>query len=633
MGSYNNMVITTVGQALLTSVLGSQGTLTFSKFQTSSYQYSGGTDLSALTSLNSVQQEVTPSSAGVIDANNLYVSSSVDNENLVTGYTAYTLGIFATDGNSEVLFGVSTAVTPDVIPADTGGTPSTYTYRMQLAVSSTDNITIAIEPGAYALATDLANHVNSEVLSANGVHGIRAVLDNGSYKVQVNDNGTWEDASGSTGSIIMVTTGDEELFGATVTLTIGASTYTEIFSNNGTCVFYGITDTGAATVSATYQGITYTDTFTITNFGFYSAEISLFKIYGVEWDGTSTTAFSRTDDAATFTDPVPYYSGMSGTPSSPFDNISPWREMTVSDRTGGKMVKIPKFYFKWTKTGTKMKLQIIPGIYSAYALANGYQISPAHRDRGDGVGERDVVYVGRYHCASSDYKSRGGEKPKASITRDTARQAIANLGADIWQYDIAMLETIWMLYLVEFADWNSQAKIGYGCGNNSSTENMGYTDSMPYHTGTMLTSKTAYGVGTQYRNIEGIWDNVVDWCDGIYFSGADIYLIAKPSSYSDTTGGTKVGTRPTTAGWTSAFAFSSATGFEWFMYPSAVGGTDGSDYISDYCFYNASGVVLCVGGSYTQYQYRGVFFLDGDSAASSHNVGVGSRLQELPSAA
>lgn len=155
MGSYNNMVITTVGQALLTSVLGTQGTLTFSKFQTSSYQYSGGTDLSALTSLNSVQQEVTPSFAGVIDATNLYVSSSVDNENLATGYTAYTLGIFATDGNSEVLFGVSTAVTPDVIPADTGGTPSTYTYRMQLKISSTDNIDINIEPGAYALAEDL----------------------------------------------------------------------------------------------------------------------------------------------------------------------------------------------------------------------------------------------------------------------------------------------------------------------------------------------------------------------------------------------------------------------------------------------------------------------------------------------
>ena len=44
--------------------------------------------------------------------------------------------------------------------------------------------------------------------------------------------------------------------------------------------------------------------------------------------------------------------------------------------------------------------------------------------------------------------------------------------------------TLWLLYLVEFADWNTQKTIGKGCGNNSAAQNMGYTDSMPYHTGT-----------------------------------------------------------------------------------------------------------------------------------------------------
>ena len=64
MGSYNTAVITTVGQALLTSVLGAQGTMTFTKLQTSSYAYASGTDLSALTSLNNVKQEVNVGSAG-----------------------------------------------------------------------------------------------------------------------------------------------------------------------------------------------------------------------------------------------------------------------------------------------------------------------------------------------------------------------------------------------------------------------------------------------------------------------------------------------------------------------------------------------------------------------------------------
>ena len=49
-------------------------------------------------------------------------------------------------------------------------------------------------------------------------------------------------------------------------------------------------------------------------------------IYGAEWDGSSTTVWTRTDDAVGLPNPNPYYAGMSDTPSSPFDDISPWSE-------------------------------------------------------------------------------------------------------------------------------------------------------------------------------------------------------------------------------------------------------------------------------------------------------------------
>ena len=103
--------------------------------------------------------------------------------------------------------------------------------------------------------------------------------------------------------------------------------------------------------------------------------------------------------------------------------------------------------------------------------------------------------------------------------------------------------TIWMLYLVEFADWNSQKTIGKGCGNNSATENMGYTDSMPYHTGTTLASRDSYGLGTQYRYIEGLWDNVYDWGDGCYYNSNGLNIINTPSSFSDNSGGIAVSFR------------------------------------------------------------------------------------------
>ena len=379
---------------------------------------------------------------------------------------------------------------------------------------------------------------------------------------------------------------------------------------------------GTFTLTASY--LTFTDT--------VSYEVKGSSIYGVQWDGSSSTAWTRTDDAALFADPQPYYAGMSGTPSSPFDDKMPWSGMEiVDDANAGKLVKIPKFWYKWTRSGSSMKLQI------SDSEQTGFHVSPAHADRGDGSGERDYVYVGRYHCAASTYKSTSGVTPAGNITREQFRSNIHNLGSKIWQNDFAMFWTLRMLYLVEFADWNSQAKIGGGCSQttaaSSAVYNMGYTDSMPYHTGTTSNSigATVYG-GTQYRYIEGLWDNVYDFCDGIYFNDRTVYVINNPANFSDTTGGTNVGTRANANGvvtqWTDP---SSITGLEYALYPAAV--TEDSNYETYDCdgsYYGASGVVLCVGGSYNQGQYNGAFYLNGSNVASVKGAGRGSRLQMLP---
>jgi hypothetical protein len=46
----------------------------------------------------------------------------------------------------------------------------------------------------------------------------------------------------------------------------------------------------------------------------------------------------------------------------------------------------------------------------------------------------------------------------------------------------------------------------------------------------------------------------------------------------------------------------------------------------DYCNYNASGVVLYVGGNYNQNQNHGLFYLNGNNAASNSNQNIGSRI-------
>ena len=404
--------------------------------------------------------------------------------------------------------------------------------------------------------------------------------------------------------------------GSTVTATQGSKVYTASESS-GTWTFK-VEDYGTYTITATKGTLTATGEVIVEAVQQYAVELKYIGIYGVQWDGTSTTALTRTDAAAGFTDPVPYVAGATSY-GSPFDDIQPWAGMVrVTDSEADELVVIPKFWYKWTKSGNTLKLQI------SNCAQDGFFVSPAHADRGDGKGERDVVYVGRYHSCST-YKSTTGQAPKGLITRSTARTNIHNLGATIWQFDYAMRLTIQMLYLVEFADWNSQAKIGYGCGNNSKAQNVGASDSMPYHTGTMQSSRTTYGVGVQYRNIEGLWDNVYDWMDGCYYSSAGLSIILNPSNFSDTANGTVIGTP--SSGYPKVMSVAETGGVQW-MYPTKAGGSD-TTYIPDYWYFGDSYPCLCCGSSYGQVLSQGLFRVD---SYSTQNAGAefGCRLQKLP---
>lgn len=403
--------------------------------------------------------------------------------------------------------------------------------------------------------------------------------------------------------------------GSTVTAQCGDKTVSGTVPESGSIKLY-LPIAGTWTVTATLGDETAEGSLEVSEYKDYPLELAYTHIYGASWDGTSTTKWSRTDEAADFTDPVPYVAGASSY-GGPFDNLQPWAGMVKSERTGGTMVSIPKFWYKLTQNGRGMSIQI------ADRAVEGYSVSPAHMDKGDGHGERDVVYVGRYHCASG-YKSKTGSLPLTNMTRSVARANIHGLGAAIWQCDFAMRFTLWLLYIVEFADWNSQAKIGYGCGPSSNTFAMGYTDSMPYHTGTDQSSRATYG-GTQYRNIEGLWDNVWDWCDGCYYNSSGLNIILNPAKFSDGSGGTAVGVPSN--GLPSAFKVKTNGGFPVFIPTSASG--NNATYSCDSWNFSSSLPCLCVGGYYGHGSSYGLFYVSYDSA-SYYSGGIGCRLQELP---
>ncbi len=341
-------------------------------------------------------------------------------------------------------------------------------------------------------------------------------------------------------------------------------------------------------------------------------------IYGVEWDWTSSgpTKGTRTDAAAGFSDPNPAVNNGNG--SSPFDNLMPWAGMVKETRTGGVMVKEPKYWYKWTKTGKKLKLQIADG------PVEGFHVDPVNMDRGDGLGELNFSYIARYHCASGTYKSETNKAQQVSITRSAARTSIHNLGANIWQMDFAQMWYVGMLFLVEFADWNGE-RIGRGCSASGSKENNGKTDAMQYHTGTTAANRDTYGY-TQYRNIEGWWDNVYDWMDGCYYNSNGLNVIKNPNQFSDSANGTLVG-KPV-AGYPSDFTIPTQSGLEWALFPSAAAGST-TNYVPDYWDFGGSYPCLYHGGSYSQSQYHGPFYVY-CSGTSYAYAGIGCRLQERP---
>lgn len=338
-------------------------------------------------------------------------------------------------------------------------------------------------------------------------------------------------------------------------------------------------------------------------------------IYGVSWAKSSTTTMTRTDDAKNFTSPTIGNGTTAG--SSPFDNCYPWKEIKKVTDGNNTLVSIPKFWYKWTDTTNALKLQI------ANYPAKGFHTSPLHADRGDGNGEREVAYIGRYKCANTTYYSKTNSELQVSMTRATARSKIAALGTGYCQFDFAAFWTTRMLFLVEFATWDGISVFNAGARDSGTTAKTGGTDSMTYHTGV-----GANGYSVQYRYMENLWHDTLEWCDGIYLSGSNVYCINNPTKFSDTTNGTLIATAPSTYGNISNWTIPTVSGYEYALFPKTT--TTASGYVPDYIYTDiGTGTVIYIGGARNIMNQDGPFFMCCDFTASSTSSSISSRAIKL----
>ena len=397
--------------------------------------------------------------------------------------------------------------------------------------------------------------------------------------------------------------------GSTVTAVCGTTTLTK--TSTGTAIFT-VGKAGTWTITASKDGETATGTVEITASGqSKSLTLDYVAIFGVMWDmsnsSTALTRLTKTSDPYGFvtknvtTEPIPAIG--TGAGSSPFDNFAPWSRMQKTTKDGNSMVFIPVFYVATRANGTNRYF------YVSNSAKNGFTKHP-------GSGK----YVGRYHMNSSGY-SKTSQSPYVNITRATARSKAKSLGAKYHLYDFATYCALIWLYIVEFADWDTQSKIGRGyVDNNSSAINSGNTDSMTYHTG--RASGTDGKTAVQYRWIENLWGNVNQWVDGFNAYGAVVYYCTDPSEYADdtTTGYMQNDTLPA-SGWITNLTVTD----NGLLFPRATGGSE-TTFVPDYADSSSGWRVLRVGGYWGSGSSAGLLQFGASSASSGSGSGVSARL-------
>ena len=481
----------------------------------------------------------------------------------------------------------------------------------------------------YTGTVDSSRTATVSVLGINTTYTLSAVLSGTTYTAEITTKAYYTALAVTLEkfrSTITVTVDS----GSTVTATLGSTVLTK--TSNGTAVFT-VGKAGTWAIKATKGDQTAEGTVSITASGQSKAlTLSYANVFGVCWDtSNSSTALKRLTQStdpyglvtkSVTTEPVPAVG--TGPGSSPFDAYMPWSGMkecnlnTAGTVTAWKgqsrfsrsgdfvMVFIPEFYVAQKRSGTKQYL------YVSDKPKTGMTKHP-------GSGK----YVGRYHMNYNGLSAQSttGVIPYADVTRARARNAAKNNGSRYHLYDYATYCAIVFLYIVEFADWNCQTKIGRGyTDSHSAALDSGTTDRMTYHTG--RASGSDGGTAVQYRWIENLWGNVYQWVDGFNANDTTAYYCTDPSKYADdtATGYTNIGTLPAT-GWIKDLTVTD----NGLLIPKTPGGSE-TTYVPDYVGSSSGWHVLFVGGYWYSSTYAGLLRFDAYYDSSYSYSYVSARL-------
>ena len=590
MAEFRSMVITNKGQALIAKMMAGTATINFTKISLSSTVYTDAQIL-ALTTLSGVKQTTGISRIIKTSGAAVQVEGAVTNAELAQGYYINTIALHAQDPDEgEIVYAACGASTPGWMPPFNGVSTSGCFLKLVTTVQNASQVTVTVDPAAVATIGDIQD-----------------------LQKQIDD----------------------------------------------LQAFIGYTED---------------------------------DIYGVEADMVNKK-FTRLAGAASLT------------PGADFDDIAPWKRRRCNVTDGGVvvayygdaaysetgaltqavtidevtyavgtkvqvMVEQPKFYYKVVPLLTE-KREGDNGVhmrkaryYVSATKKAGFKVHPVFVRNGVEV---DKVYMSAYEGSTYDVSasaynvndaqtvdwandllaSIAGAKPTSGLSQSGATRAgfraiAAKRGTGWTQATVQSATATELLFLVEYASFDMQSKLGVGVtnktddGSTNMSELTGATTNLGNASGS-VTNGNGFNI-VSYRGEENPFGNIWKWIDGInvYNYGEGSVYIADHTFADNSKTGSYQDAHITVCGangYVSAFAYNED--FDWLFIASEVNGS-ASVPVGDYFYQNKASsqyTVAALGGGWHHGSSAGGFDWDVSDASSYRYRNVGGRLLYAPASA
>ncbi len=342
------------------------------------------------------------------------------------------------------------------------------------------------------------------------------------------------------------------------------------------------------------------------------------SIYGASWDRKSSPTLTRTDAA------VGLQAGINGAQND-FDNVEPWKGMhRVTDSMNNVFVRVPKFYIRKTQTGDPDNGTATWQV-SLVSHGDDWYLPKGFWDF-ENSKELDYIDIGAYDATGSSSKltSVAGKTPLVNLSIADFRSAAQANGTGYQIWDIHAWDMLQVLFIIEFATLNSQS-IMEGIDNGSSAANSGAADSHKGSSGTAGSGSNAMS----YRGIENLYDNVLQFCDGVNFKDNQPWICEDATKYqSDLFAApyVRTGYAATSSG---SNYYIKALGFD-SVHPYAQFTTDdsgsGPTYYADYDYPGSGNTILETGGYWGDGADVGLFYSARDFSSTYAGAVNGCRL-------